>query len=845
MAYVVRKRTVSKIQWCLFVGMGLIVFPHQMATVAATSSVSGQSPAVIHPLITPLTTTTRTPISLSECDRMYISNPDGPKNGTFSAPLFKKIQEDHSRQCVYTFIAAENERVRIQFTEFDLRGQLPECNYEYIDLYMEVEDPSTDLIDTPFGGRICGKNLPTTRISMYQTFVVSFYTEDPEVNSNIFGGIYDFIDATQFVVGTPTPNTVCSFTVYSDRKKEGEFLSPTYPGVYPKDLQCEYKFLGRKGQRVRLEFMDFDLFYGGSHCPFDYMKIYDGSSIENMLIGTYCGQQRSLVVYSSTENLYVQFITLQRTAQTANRGFSAYFEFSEKFINLDFIDKNNAEHMRGTECDQKILSKKGSQGNVYSPNYPFPYHAHVVCRYYIYGLQDTQNLEKVKLDFEKFEIPSNDNECTDGQLKIYLQGQEERSAVEEFDHMLCGQDIPSTIISEGPRLVMVFNSGSSQGIGFKAKYSFETDYKIPGTAKPDGSCTFTYLSESDQTGDFNSPRYPSNYPSHTECEYVFLGKPEEQVKFVFNYFRTKTQNEISGYNEKCEEDWLEIYEILPSGREQKLGRYCGRTTPGPVVSDPGIYSMKVLLSTDNEGVASGFSATYTFFNGTNKPEDCGQVISGQEDGIITSPGFPARYEAVRQVCKWHITVRPNHRILLFFDSFVIEGDPFERGCPGAVVRIWQDLGQPPLELCGEIKNDTREIISSSTNMKLAFITAAKSTGSAGFHATWTEIKEGPSCEQFHCKSSGFCISEKTKCNNRLNCGKNDNSDEFDCVHDKGINIYLIVGLTVGSAFLVSLILCAVCHRKRKRRRQPDTQFEQRPKPPSDIPIMSFVAVDSV
>lgn len=37
-------------------------------------------------------------------------------------------------------------------------------------------------------------------------------------------------------------------------------------------------------------------------------------------------------------------------------------------------------HIRGSECDQKILSKKESTGFVYSPNYPFPYIPKVVCR---------------------------------------------------------------------------------------------------------------------------------------------------------------------------------------------------------------------------------------------------------------------------------------------------------------------------------------------------------------------------------------------------------------------------------------------------------------------------------
>jgi CUB domain len=69
-------------------------------------------------------------------------------------------------------------------------------------------------------------------------------------------------------------------------------------------------------------------------CPFDYVKVYDGLTNESAVIGTYCGQQRNLVLYSSESSLFVAFITLQRTANTQNRGFKGIFEFSESFVKL-------------------------------------------------------------------------------------------------------------------------------------------------------------------------------------------------------------------------------------------------------------------------------------------------------------------------------------------------------------------------------------------------------------------------------------------------------------------------------------------------------------------------------
>jgi len=180
--------------------------------------------------------------------------------------------------------------------------------------------------------------------------------------------------------------------------------------------------------------------------------------------------------------------------------------------------------------------------------------------------------------------------------------------------VFCGQTIPTSILSEGPSLVIVFSSGSTQGQGFKARYLFETDYKVPGTPEPTGQCRFSYVSESTKSGDINSPRYPSNYPSNTHCVYEFFGETSEQVKLVFSHFKINHEKAVAGYNDVCQEDWIEIYEVLFSGREIKYGRYCSATAPGPIISDFGVNRMKIILNTDETGVSSGFSASYNFIN---------------------------------------------------------------------------------------------------------------------------------------------------------------------------------------------------------------------------------------
>lgn len=50
---------------------------------------------------------------------------------------------------------------------------------------------------------------------------------------------------------------------------------------------------------------------------------------------------------------------------------------------------------------------------------------------------------------------------------MYLRGQETEGAYDKFDYELCGKDNPSVVVSDGPRLAMVFSSGELQGKGFK------------------------------------------------------------------------------------------------------------------------------------------------------------------------------------------------------------------------------------------------------------------------------------------------------------------------------------------------------------------------------------------
>ncbi|KAJ2947612.1 hypothetical protein O0L34_g17412 [Tuta absoluta] len=747
------------------------------------------------------------PTKLPKCDRTFVSR-GGASNGTFHAPELVN-PANQSRQCLYTFLAAAGQRVLVEFRTFDLRGkppdgaavgELPACMHEYMDIYSELTSlEATELVNSAFGGRYCGPIPPRRRVSLHRAVALAFFTDKPQTPPTLFTGTYRFINATEFEVGTPVPNTLCSYTIEANKRKTGMLLSPTYPGIYPKDMTCNYQFVGQQGQRIRLEFRDFDLFFGGPHCPFDWVRVYDGPDNTAAVIGTYCGQQRNLVLYSSDHRLLVTFFTLARSANTQNRGFKGIFEFSESFVKLDFISKHDAEHIRGSECDQKILSKKESTGFVYHPNYPYPYIQKVVCRYFIYGMQDSQNLERVRLEFLNFSIPKSDkvkpesSSCPDGYLKVYLRGQEATDSYDKHDAELCGEGtvgppaFPAQLMSDGPRLVMVFSSGDNQGKGFKAKYTFETEYRVPGTAAPGGECAFTYHSEAKKRGEFNSPRYPSNYPSHTNCTYTLDATPNEQVTVVFDHFKVRADawNATAGLygGATCSEDWLEAWWTGREGSRVPLGRWCGLATPGPLQSPRGALGLLIALHTDNEAVASGFKARYVFEPAKSIFGDCGGNMSGAEWGVITSPRYPLSYEppargAASRVCNWFVTARPGKRLLLNFEQFAVEGHLTERGCPAAVLRLWYESPGPPLELCGEkAPSDRWQYLSSSNSIRLSFIIADKSVGAAGWRAVWTEVtvpESAAACPPARAagapaECAGACLPPASACSGLHHC----------------------------------------------------------------------------
>jgi len=64
-----------------------------------------------------------------------------------------------------------------------------------MDVYSEVLQPDTsELINSPFGGRYCGPIPPRPRVSLYRALALGFYTDKNASHPELFSGIYTFIN---------------------------------------------------------------------------------------------------------------------------------------------------------------------------------------------------------------------------------------------------------------------------------------------------------------------------------------------------------------------------------------------------------------------------------------------------------------------------------------------------------------------------------------------------------------------------------------------------------------------------------------------------------------------------
>ncbi|XP_076146504.1 neuropilin-1a isoform X1 [Alosa pseudoharengus] len=246
-----------------------------------------------------------------------------------------------------------------------------------------------------------------------------------------------------------------------------------------------------------------------------------------------------------------------------------------------------------------------------SPGYPMSYYPSQKCVWVITAPGPNQ---RILINFNPhFDLE--DRECKYDYVEV-------RDGVDESGQLVgkyCGKIAPSPVVSSGNQLFIKFVSDyETHGAGFSIRYEiFKTG--------PECSRNFT-----SNSGVIKSPGYPEKYPNQLDCTFMIFAPKMSEIVLEFESFELEPDpNPPAGVH--CRYDRLEIWDGFP-GVGPYIGRFCGQTTPGRIISYTGILALTI--NTDSAIAKEGFSANFTVLERT-VPEDfdCSEPL-GLESGEI-------------------------------------------------------------------------------------------------------------------------------------------------------------------------------------------------------------------
>ncbi|XP_070830204.1 neuropilin-1a-like isoform X2 [Chaetodon trifascialis] len=262
-------------------------------------------------------------------------------------------------------------------------------------------------------------------------------------------------------------------------------------------------------------------------------------------------------------------------------------------------------------------------GYLTSPGYPGAYPPSQLCVWVITAPEPGQ---KILINFNPhFDLE--DRECKYDLVEVYNGGDEQSPLVGKF----CGKIAPSPIISSGGQLLIKFISDyETHGAGFSVRYEvFKTG--------PECSRNFTA-----PRGVIKTPGFPEKYPNNLDCTFMIFAPKMSEIVVEFDSFNMEPDT-TPPPGALCRYDWLEIWDGFPAVGPH-IGRYCGQTSPGRVISYTGILSM--IITTDSAIAREGFSANYTIRERSLPPGHkaegflCMESL-GMESGEISSQQITA------------------------------------------------------------------------------------------------------------------------------------------------------------------------------------------------------------
>ena len=234
----------------------------------------------------------------------------------------------------------------------------------------------------------------------------------------------------------------------------------------------------------------------------------------------------------------------------------------------------------------------------------------------------------------------------------------------------------------------------------------------------------------------SSPNYPDRYPSNVNCTWI-IKSPQEDREIVLKFRKLDIEPQAL-----CNFDYIQIGSGSVPGESIIVNKLCGREKPAPIKSHSDALWLRFV--SDDTKTFTGFHATWrakkkrlsqAFPNPANKRNVCGETNLNGIEGTIKSPKFPRKYPYDQQ-CQWIIKAPVNHRIVIRFQYFELEGASKCRFDYLIVKDGENDFSKTIGRYCGSSKPATITTSSNTANLKFNSDT---SIARGGFLIRWKAV----------------------------------------------------------------------------------------------------------
>ncbi|XP_052807771.1 suppressor of lurcher protein 1-like isoform X3 [Mya arenaria] len=556
----------------------------------------------------------------------------GLSHGHFHSPNYPNRYRPGLHCILYTFIGDMNEIVEIKFLNMDLKkpetrlafpiGTETGCS-DRIRIYKNLDRPEVNE-DSRYEDEVCGTLADMDEKKFFSSgraLILEFHTDPNSMESHSgFKGVFTFLEKSSFKTdGILQYGTQCTYDIQSTyNHTSGKFFSPRYPQKYPQSSNCRYIFMGQESEKVKVIFRIIRLPKHISSCDNseDVIKVYDGANDSAKLIKQFCDTHNHEEIYSSGPYMYVEFMSDDFHEK---QGFAAEFQFVDASWTDPISSPSDGESVRisGPEimekCNESFVSKPNKKsGTILSPNHPRVYQPGIICQYEF----EAAAQERIQLKISKLDLyysggdPYDPYGCShQDSLTVFIYIDNKEVKLIEF----CGRQATHPLMSNGPRMKVVFKSESSQkdsNSGFQLDFSFRTDFGVQSDGEQDDRkvCTFIFRSTLHTHGFFTSPNYGGQYPRGTECHYIFYGKDNERVEIEFLHF--DVDGIIPRCDDKTDSDSVSFSNFLNTV-DRKLPKYCGQRPSYPSVTSEAAF-FRVTFRSNAMYDANGFKANFRF-----------------------------------------------------------------------------------------------------------------------------------------------------------------------------------------------------------------------------------------